>query len=396
MNAHILVVDDEPEVRELLATWLEGAGYRATCAADAADAMTVLAAGPVDIVLLDLAMPERDGLWLARQCREQFSDLALILVTGLQCFDAAVEGMRLGIRDYLVKPFTRHELVDSVRRAADWRSSQRRERDADVSMRRGIRDYLVKPFTRHELVDSVRRAVEWRSSQRRERDADVSMRRDLDRRTLELSDNFAGLDPASAAGIEDLLVTLHRRSPDAGAHARRIARMAVDLGASLELEPRALADIERAALLHDIGKVAMPDALMYKPGPLTDDDIALLRTHVEVGHTVVSTIPALREAAGIIVASHEAWDGSGYPRGLAGEAIHIGARIISVVDTFDALTWGLSHRDPVSCARAAAELVRSAGTQFDPAVVHAWLRVCDGLQDRDEPVDASPLMDSVS
>ena len=102
------------------------------------------------------------------------------------------------------------------------------------------------------------------------------------------------------------------------------------------------------------------------------------------------------EAAGIIVASHEAWDGSGYPRGLAGEAIHIGARIISVVDTFDALTWGLSHRDPVSCARAAAELVRSAGTQFDPAVVHAWLRVCDGLQDRDEPVDASPLMDSVS
>jgi response regulator RpfG family c-di-GMP phosphodiesterase len=355
MNAHVLVVDDEPEVRELLATWLEGAGYRATCAADAADAMTALAAGPVDIVLLDLAMPERDGLWLARQCREQFSDLALILVTGLQCFDAAVEGMRLGIRDYLVKPFTRHELVDSVRRAAEWRSSQRRERDAEVSMRR-----------------------------------------DLDRRTQELAHNFAGLDLASAAGIEELLVTLHRRSPDAGAHARRIARMAVDLGASLELDPRALADIERAALLHDIGKVAMPDALMYKPGPLTDDDIALLRTHVEVGHTIVSTIPALREAAAIIVASHEAWDGSGYPRGLAGEAIQIGARIISVVDTFDALTWGQLHRDPVSCARAAAELVRCAGTQFDPAVVHAWLRVCDGLQDSDEPVDASPLMDSVS
>ena len=185
------------------------------------------------------------------------------------------------------------------------------------------------------------------------------------------------IEQATAAALDALITTLAHRHPDAVAHARRVARMATALGRALRLDEATITDIERGALLHDIGKVAMPDALMQKPGPLTEEDIALIRTHVEVGREIVGAAPALAVAADIVGTSHEAWDGSGYPHGLTGEAIPIGARIIAIVDTFDALTWGRGDDDPVVYARAAAELVRCAGSQFDPDVVRAWLRVAE-------------------
>jgi response regulator RpfG family c-di-GMP phosphodiesterase len=151
--------------------------------------------------------------------------------------------------------------------------------------------------------------------------------------------------------------------------------MAVTVAHELHIEGPELTHIERGALLHDLGKVAMPDALIHKPGPLTEEEIAIIRTHAQIGHDIVAVVPSLQEAARIVLHSHEAWDGSGYPVGLAGEDIPMGSRITAVVDTFDALTWGRVYRDAVSYARAAAELVRCAGTQFDPVVVHAWLRV---------------------
>jgi response regulator RpfG family c-di-GMP phosphodiesterase len=153
--------------------------------------------------------------------------------------------------------------------------------------------------------------------------------------------------------------------------------MAVTLGTKLGLIDTELAVLERGALLHDIGKVAMPDALMCKAGPLTEDEIAIIRTHPQVGFAIVSVVPSLQLPAEIVLASHEAGDGSGYPRGLAGAAIPLGARITAVTDTFDALTWSRVYHEPVSKVRAAAELVRCAGTQFDPEVVQAWLRVLD-------------------
>lgn len=336
MRANILVVDDEPGIREMLTTWLGGAGYECRAVADAAEALMAAEEQPADVALLDLALPGEDGIWLARQLREQTRDTALIMVTGLQRFDAAVEGMRLGVMDYLVKPFTRRQLLDSVDRAVQWRE--------------------------HAL----------RAKSERQR-----LEQQIELNGQAVSDAFRQLESASAATLDALLVTLHTRNPEACAHARRVAQMALMLAHAMGVAEPELTHIARGALLHDIGKVAMPDALIHKPGPLTEEEIALIRTHAQVGHEIVATVPSLREAARVVLHSHEAWDGSGYPAGLCGGEIPLGSRIVAVVDTHDALTWGRICRDAVSTARAAAELVRCSGSQFDPDVVRAWLRVAE-------------------
>ncbi len=336
MNVHVLVVDDEAGVREMLAAWLEAAGYTCAQAHDAAQAVALLAEQPADVALVDLTMPGKDGMSLARDLRDRHSEMAVILVTGQQRFDVAVEGMRLGLRDY-----------------------------------------LLKPFSRQDLLQSVRRAVEWRASLQRDLAARLALQSEIEARRQALADAFIALENASAAALEALLVAQTRRNPAKAAHALRVAEMAVDLADAIGVDDETRSHIERGALLHDIGKIAMPDALMHKPGPLSEEEIATIRTHARIGFEIVSTVPALRVPAEIVLASHEAYDGTGYPYGLAGDAIPLGSRIIAVVDTFDALTWGRLNRDPVSRARAAAELVRCAGTQFDPDVVRAWLRVAE-------------------
>ena len=343
MSANILVVDDEPAVRDVLATWLQSAGYRCAQAGDAQSALAYVAAHPVDVALLDLGLPDHDGLWLAQQIRQQTADLALIVVTGAQRFDAAVAGIRLGVLDY-----------------------------------------LLKPFSQHELLQAVRRAVEWRESLQRDRERGQALRREIGERREALTSDLAGLDQATAGTIQALLETLHQRNPDATAHASRVARMAVDLAAALHIEPVEMADIERGALLHDVGKVALPDALLHKAGPHSEEDFALIRTHVELGRDILAKVPTLASVAAIVAGSHEAFDGSGHPNGLSGVDIPRGARIISIVDTFDALTWGRDVTDPLTYARAAAELVRCAGGRFDPDYVRAWLRVADPAQPDDE------------
>jgi cyclic di-GMP phosphodiesterase len=336
MDANILVVDDEPAIRQLLSDWLQRQGYRCVTASEADEALAVVAREHADVVLVDLALPGDDGVSLARQLRDRDGDVALIMVTGLQRFDAAVEGMRLGVLDYLLKPLTQQQLLDSVDRAVRWRESNRQ-------------------------LDEQRRRLEHA----------------IERRSVELAGAFAEIEVASQAALEALLVTLNTRNPEAFDHAKRVAAMAVSLADGLGIRDPERTNIQRGALLHDIGKVAIPDALIHKPGPLTDEEIAIIRTHPQIGHDIVSVVPHLAPAAEIILASHEAWDGSGYPRAIAGKEIPVGARITAVVDTYDALTWARVYHDPVTTVRAAAELVRCAGSQFDPEVVQAWLRVID-------------------
>ncbi len=350
MSGHILVVDDEPAVREVLVTWLDACGYRCAEAADAEAALAYVMRHPVDVALLDLALPGRDGLWLARELRAHAPDLGLLMVTGLQRFDAAVAGIRLGVLDY-----------------------------------------LLKPFSRTDLVQAVRRAIEWRASLGRDREREDALREEIAARQAALAETFASLEQTTTGAIEALLETLHRRDPAQHAHAARVARMAVDLAQALGVPPAEMADIERGALLHDIGKIALPDAVMHKDGPLTEDDVALIRTHVELGCEIVAKLPALAAVAAIVGASHEAFDGSGHPKGLSGEQVPLGARVISVVDTFDALTWGRDVTDPLTFARAAAELVRCAGTRFDPRVVNAWLRVADPTDETDDQAPTLPI-----
>ncbi|MDP1569145.1 MAG: response regulator [Vicinamibacterales bacterium] len=337
MSGNILVVDDEEAVREMMGEWLEAEGYRCSLAGAADEALDAVANQPsVDVALLDLALPGEDGVWLARRLRERQHDIALIMCTGWQSFDAAVEGMRVGIMDYLLKPFSRAELLEAVGRAVKWRQEARQAADA-----------------RDALRDSI------------------------DTRTRAMVAALRSGDTVSRAGLERLMAELAADYPEAAAHATRVARMAVTLGEALRLDRPTLEAVDRAALVHDIGKLALPPSLLLKPGAFSDDEIQVLRTHPQVAYNVLSVAPPLRETADIVLASHEAWDGSGYPRGLKGEDIPLAARLIAVVDSYDALTWTGRMRDPVSASQAGAELVRAAGSRFDPRMVQAWLRALD-------------------
>lgn len=333
MGATILVVDDEAAIRDLFSEWLGLAGHTCLAAGSAREALTLTAATAADVALLDLRMPGEDGVWLARRLRERQQDLAIILATGAQSFDAAVEGLRLGVLDYLLKPFSRQQLLESVARAVRWREESARERE--------------------------------------ERDR---LEREVLQRRAALSEAFVTIREASAGALEALLVTLHTRNRDAFDHTRRVAEIAVRIASELGLREPLLSHVEQAALLHDIGKVAMPDSLIHKPAALSDEEMAVIRTHPAIGHDILAVVPFLRPAAEIVLASHERYDGQGYPRGLEGPAIPLGARIVAVADAFDALTRSRVYRDSVSIDAAAAELVRCTGKHFDPGVVTAWLR----------------------
>ena len=336
MGAHILVVDDEDAIRDLFSEWLRVAGHTCVSAGTAAEALTLAAREKADVALLDLRMPGESGVWLARRLRESRDDLAIIMATGAQSFDAAREGMRLGVMDYLLKPFSRQELVDAVDRAVKWCEATARER------------------AEHARLES-----------------------EIERRSAELSSAFAEVEETTAGALEALLVAFNSRNPSACAHANRVAQFAVVLAQSMGVSPQVLADIERGALLHDIGKVAMPDSLIHKAGRLTDEEVAVIRTHPQVGHDILVAVPSLRRAADIVLASHEWVNGSGYPLGLSGEQIPLGARITSVADAFDALTMSRIYREPVSPDLANAEILRFSGLQFDPEVVRAWLRLAE-------------------
>jgi response regulator RpfG family c-di-GMP phosphodiesterase len=334
---NILVVDDEPAVRDYICECLtQRSLYRCTGVGDARTALAVARASPIDVALLDLSLPNEDGVSLARWLRREVRDLAVVLVTGTQSFDAAVEAMRIGVLDYLLKPFAMPELLDAVDRAVAWRH-------AALS-------------ARHERED---------------------LERQIGDRATRLRQVFSDLEVASSAALEALLVTLNQRNPATVEHARRVARFSVVVATALGIEEPVLGAVERGALLHDLGKIAIPDAVIHKAGPLTADEFAVMRSHVQIGHDIAATVPFLRSAAEIVLATHERYDGTGYPQGLEGDAIPIGARIIAVVDVFDALTSARVYRDPMCVASANAELVRGAGSHFDPEVVAAWLRCAD-------------------
>lgn len=173
----------------------------------------------------------------------------------------------------------------------------------------------------------------------------------------------------------DVLVrALAERTPDLGLHLRDTAQLAVEVAGQLGLDQDLTECIRHAAELHDVGKMAIPDAILNKPGPLDDDEWDFMRTHTVIGERIVTAAPALGAVAPLVRASHERWDGAGYPDGIAGEEIPLGARVVAVCDAFDAMTTDRSYRAARKPSAALLELRRCSGTQFDPAVVHAFCR----------------------
>ena len=177
---------------------------------------------------------------------------------------------------------------------------------------------------------------------------------------------------------------LDLRDQATGGHSRRVAMLSLIIARQLHVDGDRLIDLERAAILHDIGKVAIADAILSKPGPLTEAEWQEMRKHPAVGYQMVKDVPFLGAAAEIIFCHHEHFDGTGYPRGFRGEEIPLGARIFAVVDAYDAITSDRPYRKAMPHQYALKEISRNAGSQFDPQIVEAFLRVGMGDISRDE------------
>jgi cyclic di-GMP phosphodiesterase len=334
----ILIVDDEEAIREIVATLLEGQGYRCTAVSNARAAIEHVKRHSTDLVLSDMVMPEMDGLHLLSWLRTYDQDIPVIMVTAMHDVLTALEAIRHGAYDYILKPFEKDQLFMSVRRALEHR-------------------WLV---------------LENRNYQR-------NLENLVERRTGELQHALEQLERSYDETLEALGGALDLKDAETEGHCKRVTAFTIAISKSMNVDSGLLAHIARAAFLHDIGKMAIPDRILRKPGPLTDEERTIMRTHCEIGYNMLVRIPFLHEAAEIVLAHQEYYDGSGYPRGLREEGIPLGARIFAIADALDAMISDRPYRKALSVDHARQEIERCSGTQFDPKVVAVFLAMPDSL-----------------
>lgn len=330
----VLVVDDENVVRELMARWLQSGGYTVASAADADQALSLIENKTPAVALCDIRMPGHDGLWLADRIRRNHPETAVIMATGVQDVDAAVESLRQGVVDFLTKPFDRERVRDAVIRGYEWHLA---------------------------ALDSKR----WRES----------LESEMRGRQARLADAIASLRIDSDASLDGMLSMLTMNNQDAYAHAYRVAALSASMARMLSIPDDEVSTIERGALLHDLGKLAMPDAVLRKPAPLTVEEQTLIRMHPQLGSELIRDVPYLTAASIVVRDAHERLDGLGYPRGVRSDTLSLGARIVTVADAFDTMTRPRVFRDAMTPGEALVELQRCSGTQFDERVVTVLTRV---------------------
>jgi putative nucleotidyltransferase with HDIG domain len=364
-DEQILVVDDEEPVRNSVMIALESSGYAVGQAASVSEAISLLQSDKKwSLVLTDLVMPGKNGIALLDHVHLKFPLVPVVLVTGIQDISVALEAIRRGAYDYLPKPYQREQLLAVVKRALEKRRlelenlSYRTELESLVRVRTGMLNSAMSDLKR-ALEDRERAITEL------ERSYDI---------TLEALGNALDLKDAETEG-----------------HSKRVTAFTMAISRAMDLPDDRRKIIGRGAFLHDIGKMAIPDAILRKPGRLTPEERAVMREHCLLGYQMLRKIPFLHEAAEIVYSHQEHFDGSGYPRGLRGDQIHLGARIFSIADAFDAITSDRPYRAAQSMSAARREIEKHQGTQFDPKIVEVFLDISPDfwVQLRDQ-IDGNP------
>lgn len=335
----ILVVDDEAATRDAMCSALHHAGFSCSQAASGADALSALQDGDQwCLVLTDMIMPGIDGLKLLEKVRQKHPLVPVIMVTGVHDLNVALEAIRNGAYDYVVKPFEREQLLMAVRRALEHRQ-------------------LKLENLAHE----------------------ARLKAAVDQKTELLRKAFAELERSYDITLEALGNALDLKDAETEGHSKRVTAFTIAIARAMQLPDDRRKVIGRGAFLHDIGKMAIPDAILRKPGRLTSQEQALMREHCVLGYRMLRQIPFLREPAEIVYSHQERYDGSGYPRGLKGDQIPLGARIFAVADTFDAITSDRPYRAAQSISSARREIEKHAGQQFDPEVVQVFLSISEDI-----------------
>src|SRR5881628_490612 len=321
-----LVVDDEPRLRRVLVRLLEGEGFSCAEAGSGTEALEMLQHDPVPLVISDLRMPQMDGVTLLREIIARWPTTAVIVVTAVAEVESAVACLQLGALDYVAKPFHLDEVRARVMQALDKR-------------RLILENRMYQEQLEQRVQEQARRIEE------------LSLER-----------------------LQALVHALEEKDPYLRGHSVRVANYAFGIGRELGLAPAALDLISMGAELHDLGKIGVSEAVLHKPGKLTDVEYRHIMEHPVTGARILE--PLMRDAPvalAIVRSHHERLDGRGFPDGLKGDRIPLEVRIVTVADSFDAMTSVRPYRPPLSVQKAIRELEEGKGVQFDPRVVDAFL-----------------------
>lgn len=343
----VLIVDDEPKIRELLRRWLSR-DYECFLASNTTTAWQTLQHSAIDVVLLDVRMPGESGIEFLPKIRAAFPDLEVILLTGYGGEQTAIRALNEGAAAYLTKPCNRTELVSRVNLAAE---------------RKTLR--MVKHFHTRQLEIQVREQTE-------------------------------KVRKAHQETVQRLLQASLHRDVETGEHVQRIGQMSALLSEALGWSAPEVDLISLAAPLHDIGKIGVPDAILRKPGPLTSDERQIMQGHTQLGASMLedSDSEILQLGKVIALSHHEKWDGSGYPYGLIKAQIPEAARIVAIVDVYDALTHDRVYRAAMKQEQALELIQQGRGSHFDPEICDAFFsRLPElGQVGKDHPDDSKERM----
>src|SRR4030067_336485 len=288
----ILIVDDEPIIRDILIRKLTSSGYKPVAVENAFEAFDKMREKPFPVILSDIMMPGIDGIELIKKVRVLYPDTAVVMITAVSNANAAIEALKHGASDYLIKPFNLEEIVISIKNA-----------------------------------------------------------------------------------LEALSTALDYRDNATEGHSQRVVQYSVEVGKALGLSSDELINLSRGTLLHDIGKIGVPDSVLRKPAKLTTAERVQMRKHVEYGYSMLKGIPFLKDASFLVLHHQEKYDGTGYPQGLKREQIVMGARIFALADTYDSMTTDRPYRKALADRDAEEEILRCRSSQFDPVVVDTFFRI---------------------
>jgi response regulator RpfG family c-di-GMP phosphodiesterase len=333
VSPRILIVDDEVEITEILADLLSE-DYECLRAASAEEALSRLNDSEFQLVISDITMPGMSGLDMIPHVKELSPDTVVVMISGMQTVESAIGALRLGAFDYLMKPFDLRQVEAVVKRALE----------------------------HYELVVAKQRY-------------ENHLEELVEQRTVELDKALNSLEGAYRSTLKALTAALETRDSETHGHSERVVTYSLRLGREYGLSSEAMKSLEFGSLLHDIGKIGVPDSILRKPAKLTEEEWVRMREHPLHGQQILHGIEFLEGAARVVAQHHEKWDGTGYPLGLRNEEIDINARIFAVADAFDAITSDRVYRRGKPCEAAAQEVDDWAGRQFDPNVVEAFHRV---------------------
>ncbi len=327
----ILIVDDDESVRDVISVLLRDEGYDCATAPGAEQALELAGKQTFSLIISDMKMPGRDGFWLLENVHTRMPDTAVIMLTGYGDTESAVDCLRRGAVDYLLKPPKLIDLIRSIERALAKCRIELARKKYQLNLERKVRD-----------------------------------------RTQELRSALQDIATTYQNTLLALVSALDAREHETSDHSQRVVEYTLAIARRLSISGTELEEVGRGALLHDIGKIGVPDAVLLKPGKLTPDEWVDMRKHPDIGYNMIAPIPFLSTPSQIVLAHQERFDGQGYPNRLGGQQIPIGARIFAVADTLDAITSDRPYRRGASFNDAIAEIVRCSGTQFDPQVVDAF------------------------